>query len=68
VISLFIVGGILGIAFVLAESYEKLVPMPIVPMKLFKNWNVTVCAIINFFTGFGMIAIIYYLPIYFEVR
>jgi len=65
-IALFCVGGILAVAFIVVEMMPKLTPMPIIPMRLFKIWNVTVCFIVNFCVGWTMIVSIYYMPIWFE--
>lgn len=64
VISLFIVGGVLLATFIVVEM--KFVESPIIPMRLFKVRNFTICTIINFFAGFQLFLISYFLPIWFQ--
>ncbi|KAF9974465.1 hypothetical protein BGZ73_002123 [Actinomortierella ambigua] len=39
----------------------------VVPPRLFKNFNVSVIFLVNFFTGMGFLGVIFYSPIYFQV-
>eukprot|EP01112_Ceratiomyxa_fruticulosa_P007317 TRINITY_DN1896_c0_g1_i1.p1 TRINITY_DN1896_c0_g1~~TRINITY_DN1896_c0_g1_i1.p1 ORF type:complete len:572 (-),score=128.02 TRINITY_DN1896_c0_g1_i1:164-1879(-) len=65
VISLYIVAGILAIAFVLIEIYVA--HEPIIRMSLLKIHNVAVSFAVAFMIGFCMFGALTYLPLYFQV-
>jgi hypothetical protein len=66
IISLFSVGGVLGLAFIFVEG--KIAKFPVIPGHVFKIRTVVSVYISIFFTGFLYFGEIYYLPIYLQVR
>ncbi|KAM3580040.1 hypothetical protein VKS41_007285 [Umbelopsis sp. WA50703] len=65
IISLFSVGGVLGLAFIFVEG--KIAKFPVIPGHVFKIRTVVSVYISIFFTGFLYFGEIYYLPIYLQV-
>lgn len=65
VISMFVVAGVLIIAFIFAEA--RLAKHPIMPLPLFKIRNYSLMAGASFFVGFCMLGSMIYLPIYFQL-
>lgn len=64
IVGLFVLAGVLGIAFVLWEGRAE---EPIVPLRLFRNKVFTVANVIGFILGFAMFGAIVYLPLYMQV-
>lgn len=64
IVGLFVVAGVLGVAFVLWEGRAE---EPIVPLRLFHNRVFTVANVIAFILGFAMFGAIVYLPLYMQV-
>jgi EmrB/QacA subfamily drug resistance transporter len=64
IVGLFVLAGVLGIAFVLWEGHTE---EPIVPLRLFRNKVFTVANVIGFILGFAMFGAIVYLPLYMQV-
>ena len=64
IIALLVVAAITAAAFVYVEGWVAL--DPVVPMRLFKVWNFSVCIIIGAATGWAMFGQYVYLPIFFE--
>ncbi|CAG8575960.1 10981_t:CDS:2 [Ambispora leptoticha] len=65
IIVLLIVGGLLFILFGYIEGWVAI--EPVAPSRLFKNRAVAACFGVNFFQGMSFFAMIYYVPIYFQV-
>ncbi|KAG2183566.1 hypothetical protein INT43_006572 [Umbelopsis isabellina] len=65
IITLFTVGGVLGLAFIFVEG--KVAKFPVIPGHVFKIRTVVSVYISIFFTGFLYFGEIYYLPIYLQV-
>lgn len=65
VISMFIVGGLLMVAFVLIEW--KIPELPMIPLYLFKSPSLCLLLVSNFFFGMAYFGLIYYLPYYFTI-
>lgn len=64
-ISLFVVGGILFIAFILCEW--KIPELPMVSLALFKSPSLCLLLLSNFFFGMSYFSFMYYLPYYFQI-
>eukprot|EP00026_Physarum_polycephalum_P003870 Phypoly_transcript_03886.p1 GENE.Phypoly_transcript_03886~~Phypoly_transcript_03886.p1 ORF type:complete len:549 (+),score=68.99 Phypoly_transcript_03886:489-2135(+) len=64
VISLYIVSGVLIIAFILVEIYVA--KEPLLPMQLFKIRNFVLALTISFLLGFCLLGSTIYLPVYFQ--
>ncbi|WRT64234.1 uncharacterized protein IL334_001163 [Kwoniella shivajii] len=60
-----LIGIALLVAFIIVEW--KVVSLPLVPMRLFKNGSVAACYITTLFNGMAFYASLYYLPQYFQV-
>ncbi|RKP08315.1 drug resistance transporter, EmrB/QacA subfamily, partial [Thamnocephalis sphaerospora] len=65
VISLYVVGGVLIIAFILVEV--KVAKQPIISPHLFRHRNVSLAFAANFFIGIGFFGVIFYMPMWFQV-
>ncbi|RUP04397.1 major facilitator superfamily domain-containing protein [Jimgerdemannia flammicorona] len=65
IISLFVVGAVLVVAFVFVESYYA--KEPIIPGHLFKMRTPLAVFIVSFFFGMAFFGLIYYLPLFFQV-
>ena len=64
IIALLVAAGVLAVALVYVEGWVA--QDPVVPMRLFKSWNFSVCVIVGFFAGFAMFGSYVYLPIFFQ--
>lgn len=64
IIALLVAAGVLAILLVYVEGWVA--KDPVVPMRLFKSWNFSVCIITGFFAGFAMFGSYVYLPIFFQ--
>ena len=82
IIVLLILGGILGILFVVVEwlfenenvNHAPKFLQPIfvhgsamIPLEIFKDWDVTICQSINFVGGMAILGMFYYIAIYFTI-
>lgn len=65
IITLFVVGGVLFIAFILCEW--KIPKLPMVPLRLFRSPSLCMILISNFFFGMTYFSFMYYLPYYFQI-
>ncbi|RUP46018.1 hypothetical protein BC936DRAFT_147448 [Jimgerdemannia flammicorona] len=65
IIGLFVAGVVMIIAFICVETFVA--KEPIMPISVFKLRNPLAVFIFNFFIGTGFYALIYFLPIYFQV-
>lgn len=65
IIVLLCLGGIGYVIFVLIEA--KVAEEPIAPLHLFKNLKVAACFSINLFHGMAFFALLYFVPLYFQV-
>jgi hypothetical protein len=65
IITLFTVGGVLGLSFIFVEG--KIAKFPVIPGHVFKIRTVVSVYISIFFTGLLYFGEIYYLPIYLQV-
>lgn len=61
-----IIGPLGLIGFVVFESFPRLAPNPIVPLHLFTNRTSIVVFINTFLQGIVIIAVLYFLPVYFQ--
>lgn len=66
IITLFTVGGVLGLTFIFVEG--KIAKFPVIPGHVFKIRTVVSVYISIFFTGLLYFGEIYYLPIYLQVN
>jgi hypothetical protein len=66
IITLFTVGGVLGLSFIFVEG--KIAKFPVIPGHVFKIRTVVSVYISIFFTGLLYFGEIYYLPIYLQVN
>jgi MFS family permease len=60
-----IVGIVLGAVFVVMEA--KWIPLPLIPMHIFKNATVSASMATTFANGVGFFVTLYYLPQYLQV-
>ncbi|KLT41071.1 putative tetracycline efflux protein [Cutaneotrichosporon oleaginosum] len=60
-----IIGIVLGFVFIFVEM--KLVPLPLIPMYIFRNMTVAASMATSFCNGAAFYATLYYLPQYFQV-
>ncbi|RIB16270.1 major facilitator superfamily domain-containing protein [Gigaspora rosea] len=65
IIVLLCLGGVGYAIFVLIEA--KVAEEPIAPLHLFKNLKVAACFSINLFHGMAFFALLYFVPLYFQV-
>ncbi|BFZ62623.1 hypothetical protein YB2330_003724 [Saitoella coloradoensis] len=65
VIALLVLGGVIFITFLIVEW--KVAPLPIMPLRLFKNLSVCVIFIQTFLVGIVYYGNLYYLPLYFQI-
>lgn len=65
IITLFVVGGVLFIAFILCEW--KVPDLPMIPLRLFKCPSLCMILFSNFFFGMTYFSFMYYLPYYFQI-
>ncbi|KAJ1545168.1 hypothetical protein HK405_008115 [Cladochytrium tenue] len=65
VIALFVVSGVLLIAFIYVEGWVA--GNPIIPFSLFKDYRVVAAFLVPFFFGGSFFGLIFYLPQWFEV-
>lgn len=65
VVAPLVLGGLLLIAFIFVEA--RLVPLPLIPMYIFRNKTVAASMATTFANGAAFYATLYYLPQYFQV-
>ncbi|CAG8781779.1 4239_t:CDS:10, partial [Gigaspora margarita] len=65
IIILLCLGGVGYIIFILIEA--KFAVQPIAPLHLFKNFKVASCFSINLFHGMTFFALVFFIPLYFQV-
>ncbi|WOO85275.1 Efflux pump dotC [Vanrija pseudolonga] len=65
VIAPLVIGGILLFVFIFVEA--RLVPLPLIPMYIFRNKTVAASMATTFANGAAFYATLYYLPQYFQV-
>ncbi|KAJ1913532.1 hypothetical protein H4219_005172 [Mycoemilia scoparia] len=65
VLCLLIIGIALLVTFVVVELYIP--PEPLVNPELFKFYNIPFAFTCNFFVGWPMMTLVYYIPVYFSV-
>lgn len=59
--------GLLGlVGFVVFERFPRLAPNPITPLHLFRNRTTVVVFVNTFLQGIVIIAVLYFLPVYFQ--
>ena len=66
IILLLVVAALSGGGLVYVESYVA--ADPVVPMRLFKSWNFSICIALGFLSGWAMFGSYVYLPVFFQVR
>ncbi|KAI9206211.1 major facilitator superfamily domain-containing protein [Polychytrium aggregatum] len=64
-IALFIVGGVLAIAFVLIEL--KFAAEPIIPASVFMNRSVPIIILMSALLGAAFISLSFYIPVFFQI-
>ncbi|OMJ28074.1 putative MFS-type transporter YusP [Smittium culicis] len=65
ILALLIVGFFLLIGFIIFEI--KFPKEPLIPMRIFRIRNIAFCLASQFFLGYGMYGVIFYIPIYYNV-
>ncbi|CAB4395744.1 unnamed protein product [Rhizophagus irregularis] len=65
IIVLLCIGGLGFIVFALVEKYVAV--EPIAPGRLFKNRMVIACFAVNFFQGMSFFAMVYFIPLFFQI-